>query len=128
MAEQINETLQDAHPEATLLLGELIGNFMPMQMPFNVQNLIGNWLQLIGQIILVFNAQQQLWQNGPGHYYSRCNKNIGNNAQQDNTDIYFDGRIVDNSQPSAQQLQQEIAQLQQRLEQLEALLIYSNQG
>lgn len=58
--------MHDAHPEGVLLLAELLGNISSYHMPFNVQNLIGNWLQLIGQIILVFNAQQQFWQSGSG--------------------------------------------------------------
>lgn len=122
MAEKINESLQEAQPESVLLLAELIGNLVPLQMPFNVQNLIGNWLQLIGQIILVFNAQQQLWQDGPGYCYSRCNKNIGNTMQPNQTDICQEKRCTCGSQPDVQQLQAEIAQLQRRLEQLESRL------
>lgn len=112
MERQEETTLQEVHPEALLLATELLGNLSSLQMPFNVQNLIGNWLQLIGQIILVFNAQQQLWQNGPGHYYSRCNKNIGNNMQTENGDVL-------RKQDDVQALQAEIAQLQQRLDALQ---------
>ena len=112
MERQTETTLQDVHPEALLLATELLGNLSSLQMPFNVQNLIGNWLQLIGQIILVFNAQQQLWQNGPGHYYNRCNKNIGNTMQTENGDVL-------RKQADMQAMQAEIVQLRQRLDQLQ---------
>ena len=75
MAQQEENTLQDLHPETVLLTAELLGNLSALHMPFNVQNLIGNWLQLLGQIILVFNAQQQLWENGPGTCYCCQGKN-----------------------------------------------------
>ena len=58
--EKEDDKLQNLHPEAVLLTAELLGNLSALHMPFNVQNLIGNWLTLIGQAILVFNAQQQL--------------------------------------------------------------------
>ena len=112
MERQTETTLQDVHPEALLLATELLGNLSSLQMPFNVQNLIGNWLQLIGQIILVFNAQQQLWQNGPGHYYNRCNKNIENTMQTENGDVL-------RKQADMQATQAEIGQLRQRLDQLQ---------
>ena len=57
MAQQEDDNLQNLHPETVLLTAELLGNLSALQMPFNVQNLIGNWLVLIGQIFLVFNAQ-----------------------------------------------------------------------
>lgn len=122
MAEQNDDTLQDIHPEFTLLVAELLGNFLPLKIPFNVQNLIGNWLLLVGQLILVFNAQQQFQQNGSGHYYSKYNKDVGNPLHQDNSDIYQAGRSACDTQPTVQQLQQEITQLRQRLEQIESLL------
>jgi anti-sigma28 factor (negative regulator of flagellin synthesis) len=39
-------------------------------MPFNVQNAVGNWLQLVGQAIETYNAQQQYFQGGPGRFFS----------------------------------------------------------
>lgn len=116
MDDSVEETLQDAHPEGVLLLAELLGNISSYHMPFNVQNLIGNWLQLIGQIILVFNAQQQFWQSGPGHCYNRCNKNI------DNTTTTMDHTTRCQNGMSEQQILEEIAALRIRLEQLEQRL------
>ena len=67
--EKEDDKLQNLHPEAVLLTAELLGNLSALHMPFNVQNLSGNWLTLIGQAILVFNAQQQLQRNGVGECY-----------------------------------------------------------
>lgn len=116
MAQQEENTLQDLHPETVLLTAELLGNLTSPQMPFNVQNLIGNWLQLLGQIILVFNAQQQLWQNGPGHYYSRCNKNIGNTMQPDNGDVFRQNDLIQSMQQQIADLQRQVARLEQSIQ------------
>ena len=69
---------QDLNPQLFLLIGELLGNIMAGSLPFNVQNAVGNWLQLVGQAVETFNAQQQYQQNGPGRYYNPKNKNVTN--------------------------------------------------
>lgn len=69
---------QSLHPELFALIGELLGNIIAGSIPFNVQNVIGNWFELIGQAILVFNAQQQYFQSGPGRYFNPKNYNISN--------------------------------------------------
>lgn len=117
MAECKEEELQDIHPETMLLAAELLGNLSSLKMPFNVQNLIGNWLMLVGQIILVFNAQQQFWQNGPGHYYSCCNKNIGNTMMPDNGDTKQRTEQYDR-----QSMQEELKQLRSRIDQIQQVL------
>lgn len=71
---------QDLSPELLLGFGDIIGNVTARGLPFNVQNLLGNWLMLIGQAIITFNAQQQYMENGPGNFYDLRCKNIGNNA------------------------------------------------
>ncbi len=69
---------QDLDPQLFILIGELLGNVMAGNMPFNIQNAIGNWLQLVGQAIETYNAQQQYFQNGPGRYYNIKYRNTGN--------------------------------------------------
>ena len=69
---------QDMNPELFAIIGEIIGQIAAGKMPFNVQNAIGNWLQLVGQVILTYNAQQQYLESGPGKYYDIKNKNIQN--------------------------------------------------
>ena len=51
---------------------------MAANLPFNVQNSVANWLMLVGQAMLVYNAQQQYFQTGPGRYYDIRNKNVTN--------------------------------------------------
>ncbi len=69
---------QSIHPELFVIIGEILGNIVAGSVPFNVQNSIGNWLQLVGQAILTYNAQQQYFQSGPGRYYEARNYNIVN--------------------------------------------------
>lgn len=69
---------QTLHPELFIIIGEILGNIVAGSVPFNVQNSIGNWLQLVGQAILTYNAQQQYFQAGPGRYYEARNYNIVN--------------------------------------------------
>ncbi|MCR1951243.1 MULTISPECIES: hypothetical protein [unclassified Clostridium] len=69
---------QTLPPELFAIIGEIIGNIIAGNIPFNIQNLIGNWLELVGQVILVFNAQQQYFESGPGRYYDPKNYNISN--------------------------------------------------
>lgn len=76
---------QDLNPELFGVLGTIVGEVMAGNMPFNVQNAVGNWLELVGQIILVYNAQQQYFQSGPGLYYNSKNKNINNSYCESNT-------------------------------------------
>lgn len=69
---------QTLHPELFIIIGELLGNIIAGSVPFNVQNAIGNWLQLVGQAIETYNAQQQYFQSGPGRYYDLSNYNVVN--------------------------------------------------
>ena len=69
---------QDLNPELFVLIGELLGNAIAGNLPFNVQNSLGNWFQLVGQAMLTFNAQQQYFQGGTGRYYNPKYKNVAN--------------------------------------------------
>lgn len=82
--QDIPNGFQGVNPQLVLLVGEILGNVMSQSMPFNLQNFIGNWLQLVGQIIETYNAQQQYMQAGPGRYYDIRNININNPFCQDN--------------------------------------------
>lgn len=76
--EDIPGGFQSLNPMLVVAVGELIGNIMAGNMPFNVQNIVGNWLMLVGQAIITFNAQQQYFQTGPGRYFNPKNFNIVN--------------------------------------------------
>ena len=69
---------QSVNPELFILVGELLGNVIANEIPLNVQNAVGNWLQLVGQAILTYNAQQQYYQGGPGRYYNPIYRNAAN--------------------------------------------------
>lgn len=69
---------QDINPMIFTVIGEIIGNVLSGKLPVNVANSFGNWIQLVAQAMLVFNAQQQYSQGGPGRYYSPDYKNVTN--------------------------------------------------
>lgn len=83
--EDIPFGFQDLNPQIFVVMGELIGDVMAGNLPFNLQNAIGNWFELIGQVILTYNSQQQYFQTGPGRYYNRKNRNIVNPYCTSNT-------------------------------------------
>ena len=74
----INGGFQDIDPMMITLIAEIIGNILSGKLPANVANAFGNWLQLIAQIIAMYNAQQQYFQSGPGRYYNLDYKNVSN--------------------------------------------------
>lgn len=69
---------QGLNPLLFTIIGDILADIMAGALPFNVQNAFGNWLQLIGQIILTCNAQQTYFQTGPGRYYNPSNINDQN--------------------------------------------------
>lgn len=69
---------QSLNPELFIIIGEILGNIIAGNTPFNVQNAVGNWLQLVGQAILTYNAQQQYFQGGPGRYFNPKYYNVTN--------------------------------------------------
>jgi len=69
---------QSLNPELFIVIGEILGNIVAGSIPFNVQNAVGNWLQLVGQAILTYNAQQQYFQGGPGRYFNPKYYNVTN--------------------------------------------------
>ncbi|OOM73518.1 hypothetical protein CLPUN_45410 [Clostridium puniceum] len=69
---------QSLSPELFVTIGEIIGNIIAGNIPFNVQNAVGNWLELVGQVILTYNTQQQYFQGGPGRYFNTMYYNVNN--------------------------------------------------
>lgn len=79
---------QTLNPELFVAISGVLGQIMAGNLPFNVQNALGNWFELLGQVILTYNAQQQYFQSGPGRYFSPENYNINNqfcNTSQNTT-------------------------------------------
>ena len=69
---------QRINPMLFIVIGDIIGDLMSGNLPFNVQNAVGNWIQLVGQAIETYSGQQQYFQSGPGRYYSPENLNVSN--------------------------------------------------
>lgn len=92
---------QGMDPQTFIVIAEMIGNFIGGDTPFNVQNAIGNWLMLIGQAIVTYNAQQQYFQGGPGRCFDCNNFNINNpdvnqnnNVNQGNNGKNYDEELI----------------------------------
>lgn len=69
---------QDADPMFLVVIGEIVSNIISGKIPVNVAGAFGNWLQLIAQVMTLFNAQQQYQQSGPGRYYNPIYRNVTN--------------------------------------------------
>ncbi|MGL4372475.1 MAG: hypothetical protein ACRCS6_01740 [Turicibacter sp.] len=122
---------QKVNPELFILVGELLGNVAANDLPFNVQNAVGNWLQLVGQAILTYNAQQQYYEQGPGRCFNPANFNVYNpdcqpkeSASTNQTDSTND-EVINESKTSKindmdlLKLQESIQMLLQRVDELE---------
>lgn len=93
---------QNINPQLFILIGDVIGNIIAGNIPFNVQNAIGNWFELLGQVILTFNAQQQYFQSGPGRYYDPKNYNVDNpSCSTNSTDSTSNTTSTSNSSNSS---------------------------
>ena len=103
---------QDITPEILLALGDILGDGAARGLPFNIQNLLGNWLMLIGQVLITFNAQQQYMENGPGQYYDLCHKNSGN----------LSPGYQENKSSRSDDLARRLEELEERLAHLEEIL------
>lgn len=58
--------LSDIPPALFTITAEILGVLISESLRLNQQNSVGNWLELVGQVIETYNAQQQLRQQGPG--------------------------------------------------------------
>jgi len=104
---------QDLNPQLFTVIGELLGCVMAGNMPFNVQNAVGNWFELLGQVILTCNAQQQYFQSGPGSCYKTENKNINNafcsnNSNSSSSDLDELKKSISNLTREVKELKKEI--------------------
>lgn len=76
---------QRLNPTLFIVIADILGDVMSGRLPFNVQNAVGNWIQLVGQAIETFSSQQQYFQSGPGRFFSPVNLNITNSTCQEAT-------------------------------------------
>jgi len=112
---------QDIDPEFFIVIAEILGNIMAGKLPFNVQNSVGNWLMLVGQAIVTFNAQQQYFQGGPGRYYDVRNKNVTNSfctSNSQETSQKKSSSKEDELEEDIKELKKEVNELRIKLENL----------
>jgi len=69
---------QDVNPSAVVLFAVLYAEYLAENLPFNVQNVLGNVFELMAQVLLAYNAQQQYFEGGPGRYFSPEYRNVNN--------------------------------------------------
>ena len=69
---------QDINPMVFITIGEVIGNVLAGNIPFNVTASLANWLNLIGQAVETYAAQQMYFQSGPGRCYDLRDRNVAN--------------------------------------------------
>ncbi|HCW53775.1 MAG TPA: hypothetical protein DG753_08575 [Clostridium sp.] len=69
---------QTLNPEVFNIIGQILADVVAGRIPFNVQNALGNWIQLIGQAIETYSAQQNYFQSGPGRFYNLKYYNVDN--------------------------------------------------
>lgn len=122
-SEGCNDTggFQTVPPELFSIIGQIVGMSMAGRMPFNVQNAIGNWLQLVGQIILTYNAQQQYFQSGPGRFYNTKYYNVQNPFCPQNEDANGsdkESNELKELKKSVKALTREVQQLKNEIEKM----------
>ncbi|UZP02327.1 hypothetical protein JW813_11420 [Clostridium botulinum] len=114
---------QDLDPMLMLAIGELIANVISSKLPSSLLNAYGNWLQLVGQVIETFNAQQQYQECGPGRYYNPMYKNVANPfCSNENVKFEKEGkshkRREKNNYDNIKTLTSRIDQLEKEIEEL----------
>lgn len=131
---------QDINPIVFITIGELIGNIIAGNVPFNVAVAISNWLNLVGQAIETYGAQQQYFQNGPGRYYDLRYKNVNNpfcscNSKENSNSDCNDSENIRNSSEKSningcerleslmEELKEQIEKLKTRVTSLEKILV-----
>ena len=114
---------QDIDPIVFITIGEVIGNIISGSVPFNVAVAISNWLNLVGQAIETYGAQQQYFQNGPGRYYDLRYKNVNNpfcscNSKESNYNS--EDNSEGSNKKSSESLEIIIEELKDQIEKLKA--------
>ena len=135
--DDIPNGFQSLHPELFVIIGEILGAIMAGNLPFNLQNAIGNWFELLGQVILTYNAQQQYFQSGPGRHFSPENFNItnpfcpstsgtsgssGSNPNNTSSKNTTSEKSNSNSSSKIDELEKEIKNLSQEISEIKKLL------
>lgn len=105
---------QDITPEQLVIFCEALANSIARDLPFSLQYVSGNIFLLLGQIIITFNAQQQLHQDGYGLRYSPKNRDI-NNSNHKNNNNERTNKSIDALEQTVLSLQQQIDNIKQQM-------------
>ncbi|MDS0525994.1 hypothetical protein NNC19_09915 [Clostridium sp. SHJSY1] len=116
---------QNLNPELFVAISGILGEIISGNIPFNVQNALGNWFELLGQVILTYNAQQQYFQGGPGRYFCPNNYNVNNpfcntnqNSSTQNSQNSSITKRIDELESHINTLMTEIEKLQNKINSL----------
>jgi len=109
---------QDIKPEQLVIFGEAIANSLALELPYSMQYVTGNWLLLLGQVIITYNAQQQLQQDGYGKRYSPKNRDINNPACKKKQNQVVDQNIA--------ALEKTVISLQQQIDCIKQQMSFEN--
>jgi hypothetical protein len=109
---------QSLNPELFVLISGLLGQIMAGSIPFNVQNALGNWFELLGQVILTYNAQQQYFQGGPGRFFDPQNYNINNQSCNTNQNTNSNKSTSKNPKTDSDENTKKIKELESRINDL----------
>lgn len=69
---------QDLNPQVLIVIATILGINIASKLPLNIQGAVGNFFELLGEVILTFNAQQQYFQGGPDRFYNPIYRNASN--------------------------------------------------
>lgn len=90
---------QDVNPSAVVLFSVLYAEYLAETLPFNVQNVLGNVLELMGQVLLAYNSQQQYFEGGPGRCFSAKYRNVNNPfCNDENSSSFCNADILPDSE------------------------------
>lgn len=103
---------QNLNPNFFALIGQILGDSMAGKLPSNVQNALGNWLQLVGQTLETYSAQQQYFQSGPGYFYNINNKNVNNSSCSEKSN---DSEIIKELKKEIKKLNEKVSILEEKI-------------
>ena len=120
---------QRINPMLFIVIGDILGDLMSGRLPFNVQNAVGNWIQLVGQSIETYSSQQQYFQGGPGRYYSSENFNItnpfcsstssNNQSTSNNETNSYDEKLIEGLYYTIREMKNELDDVKSRINTIE---------
>ena len=117
---------QDINPMLFVVIGEVIANILSGNLPINIANSISNIMNLAGQIIETYSAQQTYQQAGPGRLYSPLYKNvvnpfcnISNTSSEEKQIIEILGKMLDCIKDENSKVKDSIEDIIKKVEKLE---------